>query len=77
MVSNWSGYSGFTAVHRIQNDHPVLWETINVLQKHELSGFAHRFINEKFPTEGLDFGSNALNRLQYIEAIIAKDIFSC
>jgi len=75
MESNWSGYSGFAAVQRIHNEHPELWKATQMLQKNELSGFAHRFINDRFPNEGLDFGSVALNRLQYLEAVIAKDIF--
>jgi len=74
---NWSGYSGFAAVQGIRNDYPELWNAIQMLQREELSGFAHRFINERFPKEDLDYGTIALNRLQYIEALIAKDMFAC
>ena len=72
---NWAGYSGFSATIDLSQKHPSLWNALQMLAEMELSGYAHKFLNEKFPEEGLDFGKVALDRLQFIEASIAKDLF--
>ena len=77
MKNNWSGYSGLAAIQNISMQYPDLWEALNILEKHELTGFTHQFINRKFPGESLDYGTVALNRLQYIEAVIARDLYVC